>query len=47
MAKRNNNSQFDEWDDDFERVKRRKLKKGNSQYKRKEKYKNNYSDDDY
>jgi hypothetical protein len=35
------------WDDDFDRVKKRKGSTKNSEYKRKEKYRKNYFSDDY
>jgi len=47
MAKNVKDSQYDNWDDDFDRVKKRRVNKKSSDYKRKEKYKNNYFDDEY
>ena len=47
MAKNVKDSQYENWDDDFDRVKKRKVNKKSSDYKRKEKYKNNYFDDEY
>lgn len=46
MAKDRNVSQFDNWDDDFDRAKKRKSTKKSSDYKRKEKYRKNYFDDE-
>ena len=40
-------SQYENWDDDFDRAKKRKSNKKGSDYKRKSKYKNNYYEDDY
>ena len=47
MAKNVKDSQYENWDDDFDRVKKRRVNKKSSDYKRKEKYKNNYFDDEY
>jgi len=47
MAKDRSSSQFEKWDDDFDRAKKRRVNKKGSDYKRKEKYKNNYFDDEY
>ena len=47
MAKNVKDSQYDNWDDDFDRVKKRRVNKKSSDYKRKEKYKNNYFKDEY
>jgi hypothetical protein len=47
MGKVKRDSQLDNWDDDFDRARKRKSTKKSSDYKRKEKYKNNYFDDEY
>ena len=47
MAKNVKDSQYENWDDDFDRVKKRRVNKKSSDYKRKEKYKNNYFKDEY
>lgn len=47
MAKHRSSSQFENWDDDFDRAKKRKSNKKGSDYKRKDKYKNNYYEDEY
>jgi|SaaInl5LU_22_DNA_1037371.scaffolds.fasta_scaffold08542_4 hypothetical protein len=47
MGKVKRDSQLDNWDDDFDRARKRKSTKKSSDYKRKEKYKNNYFDNDY
>lgn len=47
MAKNLKNSQFDNWDDDFDRAKKRKSTKKISDYKRKDKYRKDYFDDEY
>ena len=46
MAKNVKDSQYENWDDDFDRVKKRKATKKGSEYKRKDKYKNNYYEDE-
>jgi hypothetical protein len=47
MAKNVKDSQYENWDDEFDRAKKRRVNKKSSDYKRKEKYKNNYFDDEY
>lgn len=47
MARDRSSSEYESWDDDFDRVKKRKSTKKGSDYKRKEKYRKNYFDDEY
>lgn len=47
MSKGKNISQYDKWDDDFDREKRKKSTKKSSDYKRKSKYKDNFFEDEY
>lgn len=47
MGKEKKFSQYDSWDDDFDRAKKKRSNKKSSDYKRKSKYKNNYYEDDY
>jgi len=47
MAKGRGFSQENNWEDDFDRAKKRKSNKKSSDYKRKSKYKNNYYEDEY
>ena len=47
MAKGRGFSQENNWEDDFDRAKKRKSNKKGSDYKRKSKYKNNYYEDEY
>lgn len=45
--KRNSSDSHSQWEDDFDRKRRKKSTLKGSGYKRKEKYKNNYFEDDY
>jgi hypothetical protein len=46
MKKDNSDSYF-QWEDDFDKKKKRKSTLKRTDYKRKTKYKNNYFDDEY
>lgn len=47
MKKSKSNYQSNDWEDDFERKKKKKSTLKKSDYKRKEKYNKNYLRDDY
>ena len=47
MARSSKASDYENWDDDFDRVKKRKVAQKKSVYKRKEKYRKNYFDDEF
>lgn len=47
MGKGKKISQYDSWDDDFDRAKKKRSTKKSSDYKRKGKYKDNFFEDEY